>query len=125
MYKAQQPPSVSVVIPTLNEAKNLPHVLPHLPNIVSEVILVDGGSRDNTIQVAKELRPDIIVIRDSGKVKGNAFTEGGLAIVASIYWPMRASRFSLLISAMATTPSGDIVSPTWILIVRASRSKLL
>ncbi len=90
MYKAQQPPSVSVVIPTLNEAKNLPHVLPHLPNIVSEVILVDGGSRDNTIQVAKELRPDIIVIRQSGKGKGNALTEGFAATTGEIIVMMDA-----------------------------------
>ncbi len=43
MQKTQQVVTVSVVIPTLNEAKNLPHVLPGLPDIVSEVILVDGG----------------------------------------------------------------------------------
>jgi glycosyltransferase involved in cell wall biosynthesis len=71
-----QLPTVSVVIPTLNEAKNLPHVLPRLPSIVSEVVLVDGGSKDNTIEVAKAVRPDIQIIRQTGKGKGNALTEG-------------------------------------------------
>jgi glycosyltransferase involved in cell wall biosynthesis len=76
MHSARQLPTVSVVIPTLNEARNLPHVLPDLPDIVSEVVLVDGGSKDNTIMVAKELRPDIRIFRQTGKGKGNALAEG-------------------------------------------------
>ncbi|MEM7274880.1 MAG: glycosyltransferase, partial [Actinomycetota bacterium] len=40
--------SVSVVIPTLNEARNLPHVLPDIPDWVTEIVLVDGGSTDGT-----------------------------------------------------------------------------
>ena len=46
-------PSISVVIPTLDEAENLPHVLPAIPSYVDEVIIVDGRSTDNTVQVAK------------------------------------------------------------------------
>ena len=38
---------VSVVIPALNEAENLPHVLPLIPEDVHEVILVDGQSVDD------------------------------------------------------------------------------
>lgn len=76
MYSAQKLPSVSVVIPTLNEARNLPHVLPGIPDFVSEVVLVDGGSKDNTIEVARELRPDIRILRQTGKGKGNALEEG-------------------------------------------------
>ena len=43
---------VSVVIPTLNEAANLPHVLTRLPECVDEVVIVDGHSEDDTIKVA-------------------------------------------------------------------------
>ncbi len=90
MRTVQQLPTVSVVIPTLNEAKNLPHVLPDLPDIVSEVVLVDGESKDNTITVAKELRPDIHVVRQSAKGKGNALVEGFAASIGDIIVMMDA-----------------------------------
>jgi glycosyltransferase involved in cell wall biosynthesis len=65
-----------VVIPTLNEAKNLPHVLPDVPDWVTEVILVDGGSTDGTAKVAKELRSDIVIIEDLTPGKGAALRRG-------------------------------------------------
>ncbi len=68
--------TVSVVIPTLNEAKNLPHVLPGIPDWVHEIVLVDGGSTDGTIEVAKELRDDIVVIEDLTPGKGAALRRG-------------------------------------------------
>jgi len=37
---------VSVIIPTLNEAENLPHVFSRLPDGLHEVIVVDGHSTD-------------------------------------------------------------------------------
>ncbi|MEO8274376.1 MAG: glycosyltransferase, partial [Chloroflexota bacterium] len=55
-------PSVSVIIPTLNEAQNLPHVLPAIPSDIYEVILVDGRSVDGTVKVAQELLPSIRVV---------------------------------------------------------------
>lgn len=51
-------PTVSVVIPALNEAKNLPHVLPTIPSWVHEVVLVDGNSTDGTSEVARALWPN-------------------------------------------------------------------
>ena len=90
MRNAQQLPKISVVIPTLNEAKNLPHVLPELPDIVGEVILVDGGSSDNTITAAKELRPDIRILRQTGRGKGNALAEGFAASTGDIIVMMDA-----------------------------------
>src|SRR3954447_26801853 len=44
-------PRVSVVIPTLNEERNVAWVLERLPEIVDEVILVDGRSTDQTVDV--------------------------------------------------------------------------
>ena len=74
--KTTNAPKVSVVVPTLNEAKNLPHVLPRIPHWVHEVILVDGRSTDNTIDVAKELIPNIRVVLETRKGKGAALQAG-------------------------------------------------
>ncbi len=68
--------SVSVVIPTLDEAKNLPHVLPGIPDWVHEIVLVDGGSTDGTIEMAKELRDDVVIIEDLTPGKGAALRRG-------------------------------------------------
>lgn len=69
-------PSVSVIIPTLNDARNLPHVLAQLPSDVHEVILGDGYSTDDTVAVAHRLRPDVRVARASRPGKGNAIASG-------------------------------------------------
>jgi glycosyltransferase involved in cell wall biosynthesis len=67
---------VSVVIPTRNEARNIPHVLRSLPASVDEVILVDGDSVDGTVEAAREVRPDVVVVRQGRRGKGNALAAG-------------------------------------------------
>jgi len=68
---------VSVVIPTLNEAANLPHVFARLPyEELLEVIIVDGHSTDDTIEIARELCPSVRVVLQDGKGKGNALACG-------------------------------------------------
>jgi glycosyltransferase involved in cell wall biosynthesis len=69
-------PKISVVIPAKNEALNLPSVLARLPGGLHEVILVDGGSTDGTVKVARRLRADITVIGQTRKGKGNALACG-------------------------------------------------
>lgn len=67
---------VSVVIPALNEAENLPYVLPRIPRWVHEVILVDGHSTDGTPDVAKRILPKIQVVNQQGRGKGAALRTG-------------------------------------------------
>jgi glycosyltransferase involved in cell wall biosynthesis len=69
-------PRVSVVIPALNEATNLPHVLRQIPDDVHQVIVVDGHSVDDTLGVAKRVRPDAILVTQSRSGKGNAIACG-------------------------------------------------
>jgi len=69
-------PLVSVVVPALNEERNLPYVFGRLPDDLHEVILVDGGSTDRTVQVATELRPDLVVVQQTRTGKGNALACG-------------------------------------------------
>jgi glycosyltransferase involved in cell wall biosynthesis len=67
-------PLISVVVPTLNEAANLREVLPTLPE-VHEVILVDGGSVDGTVDVARELMR---------RGKGNALAAGFARVTGDV-----------------------------------------
>jgi len=76
-------PTVSIVIPTLNEARNLEVVLPELP-ADAELILVDGRSVDGTIETAQRIRPDITVVRQTRKGKGNALACGFEAATGDI-----------------------------------------
>ncbi len=69
-------PPVSVIICTLNEAQNLTHVLPKIPDWIDEILLVDGHSTDKTIEIARTIRPDLKVIYQQGKGKGDALKHG-------------------------------------------------
>jgi glycosyltransferase involved in cell wall biosynthesis len=83
-WERHEQPLISVVIPTLNEAQNLRYVLPQIPSIVSEVILVDGFSTDGTIEVARRLLPNIKIVKQTGKGKGNALKAGFTACTGDI-----------------------------------------
>ena len=82
--------TVSVVIPTLNEAANIAHVLPKLPAGVDQVVLVDGGSTDGTVEVARRLRPDMTIIQQTRRGKGNALACGFAAATGDIIVMMDA-----------------------------------
>ena len=69
-------PTVSVVVPAMNEAANLPHVFEAIPEDVLEVILVDGRSVDETVAVARGLRPSVRVVHQNRRGKGNALACG-------------------------------------------------
>jgi glycosyltransferase involved in cell wall biosynthesis len=75
---------VSVVIPTLNEARNLEHVFAALPAGLHEVIVVDGRSVDGTPEVARQLRPDVRVVDQTRAGKGNALACGFAAATGEI-----------------------------------------
>src|SRR5260221_12385360 len=69
-------PAISIVIPTLNEAENLRHVLLHIPSWVDEVLLVDGHSMDGTGGVARQLLPSTGAMRQGGRARGKAWRGG-------------------------------------------------
>lgn len=75
---------VSVVIPALNEAQNLPHVLPRIPAWVHEVLLVDGNSTDGTAEVGMRLRQDVRIVQQTGRGKGAALRSGFAAATGNI-----------------------------------------
>lgn len=77
-------PTVTVIVPAKNEARNLEHVLPRIPEWVDEVILVDGHSSDSTVAVAQYLLPSIKVVHQVGRGKGDALRAGFAAATSDI-----------------------------------------
>jgi glycosyltransferase involved in cell wall biosynthesis len=76
ILSADRLPTISVIIPTLNEAGNLPYVLNTIPKWVNEIIVVDGRSIDDTARVARVLRPDVRIVHESRPGKGIALRAG-------------------------------------------------
>src|SRR5258708_33874570 len=78
-------PRISVVIPAHNEARNLPYVVPLIPNWVHEVILVNDHSADDTVEVACRLLPTIRIINTQhSHGKGAALQVGFTAVTGNI-----------------------------------------
>jgi hypothetical protein len=75
---------VSVVMPAMNEERNIGQVLKRLPEDLHEVILVDGNSRDKTIEVAEGAYPGIRVLTQTGRGKGDAFRTGFAAVTGNL-----------------------------------------
>lgn len=67
---------VTILLCTFNEEKNLPFVLPRIPSIADEILIVDGHSKDNTVIVAKKLLPNARIIYQPGIGKGDALRYG-------------------------------------------------
>lgn len=57
---------VSVVIPCLNEELALPSVFAKIPPCIDEVIFVDNGSTDNSIQVAQRFTVNVVIEKEKG-----------------------------------------------------------
>jgi glycosyltransferase involved in cell wall biosynthesis len=77
-------PKVSFVVPTLNEAKNLPWLLPRIPDWAHEVIIVDGRSTDDTVAVARSLRKDVKIVMEPKRGKGAALQAGFNAVTGDV-----------------------------------------
>lgn len=114
LVPAPSNPTVSVIIPTLNEAKNLPHVLPLIPEWVNEIILVDGHSTDDTLEVARSLIPNIRIVMQEGRGKGGALRQGFAAATGDII---------VMIDADGSTDPGEIPAFVGALVAGADFAK--
>jgi glycosyltransferase involved in cell wall biosynthesis len=70
------PERVSVVIPALNEERNIGWVLERIPDWVDEVIVVNGRSSDDTEGAARRARPDVVLLHEPRPGKGSAVRAG-------------------------------------------------
>lgn len=76
-------PRVAAVIPALNEAEALPRVLREFPvGAVDQVIVVDGGSRDGTVEEAAEAGACVVV--ETRRGYGRACAVGAAATDADV-----------------------------------------
>ncbi|MCX6473606.1 glycosyltransferase family 2 protein [Rhodococcus sp. (in: high G+C Gram-positive bacteria)] len=99
MRSATMRPRVTVIVPAMNEAKNLPHVAAQMPKGIDEIVFVDGNSVDDTVEVATMLWPDATVITQTRKGKGNALACGFEAATGDII---------VMIDADGSTNPGEI-----------------
>jgi glycosyltransferase involved in cell wall biosynthesis len=82
--------TVSVVIPAKNEVRSIGWVLEHIPAWVDEVVLVDGPSIDGTAEMARRVRPDIVIVDQDSSGKGLALQAGFAAASGDIIVMMDA-----------------------------------
>src|SRR5438477_1620777 len=81
------PPSVVIVMPAYNAAKTLERTYADIPHdIVDGIILVDDVSRDETVDVARQLGLDVIIHQQNLGYGGNQKTcyEAALAQGADV-----------------------------------------
>lgn len=83
---------VSLVVPALNEERNIGWVLERIPPLVDELILVDGASTDRTVAVSRSIRPDVIVVGQERPGKGAALRAGFAAAHGEIIVMIDADR---------------------------------
>jgi glycosyltransferase involved in cell wall biosynthesis len=107
-------PRVSVIIPALNEAANLPYVFATLPPWIDELVLVDGRSSDDTVAVARRLWPAVKVVTQTGRGKGDALLAGFAASTGEIIVTMDAD---------GSTHGGEIVRYVAALVAGADLAK--
>jgi dolichol-phosphate hexosyltransferase len=66
--------SITVIIPCLNEEQGIDQVLSRMPEFVDQVIVVDNGSTDRTVDVAKRWGAE--VIQEEVRGYGRAYKRG-------------------------------------------------
>jgi rSAM/selenodomain-associated transferase 2 len=81
-------PSISVIIPTLNEEENIESILNHLKRLDNtlQLIVVDAGSKDQTVSLAQNLSR---VIRSSPG-RGIQMNRGVQYATGNIFWFLHA-----------------------------------
>ena len=58
---------VGVIIPTLNEEKTIASVIERTKFYVDKILVIDGGSEDRTVEIAKEIGIDVVFQESRGK----------------------------------------------------------
>jgi glycosyltransferase involved in cell wall biosynthesis len=111
------PPSIVIVMPAYNAARTLERTYADIPHdIVSKIILVDDVSRDETVEIARNLGLDTIVHRQNRGYGGNQKTcydaalEAGADVVVMLHpdYQYDATRIPELVAPI-TSGTADLM----------------
>ena len=82
---------ISVIIPTLNEEFSIAKTLDRLARVegVSEIIVVDGGSSDETIEIVGNLKA-VKLVEMTGANRGKQLNEGTKYANGDVFWFVHA-----------------------------------
>lgn len=104
--RASDKPRVSLVVPAMNEAANLPKMFENIPEDIYEIVLVDGNSTDGTAEVALSLRDNVRVVNQERPGKGNALIcgfnacRGDVVVMIDADCSMDAAEIPLFVDAL-------------------------
>ena len=94
---------ISLVIPALDEAENLPSILKQIPEYVDEIIIVDGYSEDKTVEIAKEYGCKVYfdnVGKGSALIKGVKNSTGEYIVMMDADLSHRLQEFNLFLEKL-------------------------
>lgn len=85
---------LSVIIPTFNEESTIQKTLDALARLVNvdEIVIVDGGSTDKTLEIVRNLKTgkSVRIVEIPEAVRGRQFHEGTLHAGGEIFWFLRS-----------------------------------
>jgi len=89
---------ISIIIPMLNEAEHIGKLLQHLIENAKqknrlEIIVVDGGSTDNSVEIVKTFTQTNIKIINSSKGRSKQMNAGAKAATGTILYFLHADSF--------------------------------
>ena len=67
IFSPLPPDDVCVVIPTLNEAGTLPEVVTGVRRFCENILVIDSGSTDGTLEWVREAGLPLVVVAERGK----------------------------------------------------------
>ncbi|PIF01025.1 MAG: glycosyl transferase family 2 [Maribacter sp.] len=87
--------TISIIIPVLNEEEQIGRLIGHLKknssaDRIAEIMIVDGGSHDNTVQIAKSLG---VTVLQTGKGRAKQMNEGARHAKGAILYFLHADTF--------------------------------